>query len=89
MVCINTSDSDFNTVKKTGGEKEHTLTSNETPPLSVNLKGERIGASGTRELIYWNSAKGDYLGVGTTEGGGQAHNNLQPYMVVYIWVRVS
>ena len=88
-IGLNTSDTDFNSIGKTGGEKEHKLTSNEIPPLSVNLKGARIGAGGTQELVYWNGAEGDYLGVGTTDGGGQPHNNMPPYIVMAFWKRIA
>lgn len=88
-IGLNTSDTDFDSIGKTGGEKEHTLTSDEIPPLSVNLKGARIGAGGTQELIYWNGASTDYIGVGTTDGGEQPHNNMPPYIVMAFWKRIA
>lgn len=89
LVGVDEEDDDFKQSGKTGGEKEVTLTSNEIPPLSVNLKGGRIGASGTQELVYWNGASNDYIGVGTTDGGGQPHNNMPPYFTAYIWYRTA
>lgn len=80
-------DTDINAIGKKYGEKTHTLTSNEIPPLSVNLKGARIGASGTQELVYWNGASDDYIGVGTTDGGGQPHNNMQPSMAMVFIIK--
>lgn len=46
MVCIDTSDGDFNTVKKTGGEKTHTLIRNELPAHShkVNVTYSKDGS---------------------------------------------
>lgn len=35
LVGVDTSDADFNTVKKTGGEKTHTLTTNEIPQTDI------------------------------------------------------
>ena len=52
-------DTDINAIGKKYGEKEHTLTTEEIPPLDMPLKGDRIGAHGTQELIYWNSGPND------------------------------
>ena len=38
LVCVDTSQSEFNSVKKTGGEKTHTLNTNEMPSHSHSLK---------------------------------------------------
>lgn len=40
---------------------------------------------------HWGSNEdyNDIPGVTTTAGGGQAHNNLQPYMTVFYWLRTS
>ena len=38
LVCVDTSDSDFSTVKKTGGEKKHTLTVSEMPNHTHEVK---------------------------------------------------
>lgn len=79
-------DPDFNSIGKKYGEKEHTLTTEEIPPLDMPLKGDRIGAHGTQELIYWNSGPNDYM-IGKTGGGGQPHNNMQPSMAMVFIIK--
>ena len=103
LVCVDTSDSDFNTVKKTGGEKTHKLTVNEMP--SHNHQYEDI--TGNRSLNgqfgrsgYYESES--YMGVTnsviayadadfrmTYVGGSESHNNLQPYITCYVWIRTA
>ena len=89
IVGVDEDDSDFNISSKTGGEKEVTLTSNEIPPLDVNLIGGRLGSHGTQELIYWNGGTINYEGVGKTVGGGQPHNNMPPYYTAYQWIKTA
>lgn len=100
LVCINTDDSDFNIVKKVGGEKKHILNVNEIPthnhtvsnngnvnlPITINAT-DNAGTGYKIQYKYGSSFSPRLIADNT--GGGQAHNNLQPYMVVYIWVRVS
>ena len=89
LVGVNTSDSDFNTAQKTGGEKTHKLTVNEIPAhthvvkYDVSPGSQRAYLQGTQS-IFTGSAQ-------TTEstGGNQAHNNLQPYFTCYIWKRTA
>lgn len=103
LVCVDTSDSNFNTVKKTGGEKTHKLTVNEMP--SHNHRYEDI--TGNRSLNgqfgrsgYYESES--YMGVTnsviayadadfrmTYVGGSESHNNLQPYITCYVWIRTA
>ena len=109
LVCIDTSQSEFNTVKKTGGEKTHTLTTNEMPShthtqymwlfngVSVPGGGYKYGVTPKYQegvLMAVNSLGHDEFGeIGSNynakAGNSQSHNNLQPYMAVYMWVRVS
>lgn len=95
LVCINTSDNDFNSVKKTGGEKTHTLSVNEMPQHSHIFQygyGYQVGGTGGSYSFGAVNKQTGWSGLGTPigyRGNSQAHNNLQPYMVVYIWVRVS
>lgn len=74
---------EFDVIGETGGAKTHTLTATEIPahthPQQVVNNGT-AGASGTQGASTANAAT-----VGTTgsnTGGGGAHNNLQPYMVL-------
>lgn len=92
-VGVNTSDTAFNTVEKTGGEKTHTLTISEMPEHShIGLKGVGLvyagsGSDGNGLKIKTDSNDGRiYTKVA---GEGQAHNNLQPYITCYMWKRVS
>lgn len=71
----------------TGGEAEHTLTIEEMPVHSHKYYypghtsgSDWYGQSGT--------AKGDQVN-STTSGGGQAHNNMPPYLAVYVWKRTA
>ena len=71
-----------------GGEATHTLTVDEMPAHShsvPNMSGydtgtEWVGQNGTAALQTRSTA---------ISGGGAAHNNMPPYMAVYMWKRVA
>ena len=81
------------TAGSTGGEYTHTLTINEMPSHTHTVtdryfkrnEGDQLGNTHGDELL------GNTYTTSTTSaaGGGQAHNNMQPYVVVYMWRRVS
>lgn len=88
LVSVDESDSDFNAANKTGGEKKHTLTVDEIPPHSHQVPMEqktRAGGSGYTLLDTGSATKV----TSENTGGGQAHNNMQPYITVYMWVKVA
>ena len=71
----------------TGGEAEHTLTIDEMPSHSHGYSRsgrdsgtDWIGQSGVGEVVDRNT---------DSAGGGQAHNNMPPYLAVYMWQRVA
>lgn len=74
----------------TGGEATHTLTINEMPEHNhtenyVGVGWKQDGASGTYCV---SSALEPYRVTGNT-GGSQAHNNMPPYLAVYMWKRTA
>lgn len=89
-VGVNTSDSDFNTVEKTGGEKKHILTVSEIPSHSHNAKISPF-EGGLTATIFGSGGIVSTPGQIATEyaGGGQSHNNLQPYITCYMWKRTA
>ena len=81
-VGYNSADTDFNPVGHTDGEKTHTLTIAEMPAHthSRNYYSADWCANGTKSG-YHGGDTGTARTTGSA-GGGQAHNNLQPYAVI-------
>lgn len=77
----------------TGGEAEHTLILDEIPSHNhvipfykgAGTHGDGLTASGL------NQGNGVWFAQSTTtnRGGNKAHNNMPPYLAVYVWKRVS
>ena len=83
---------DSYTVDATGGEATHTLTTDEIPS-HYHFSGlwqtvDRYSGGGTLDAAGAFSGYGNTVNTGTA-GGGQAHNNMPPYLVAYIWHRVA
>ena len=124
LVGVDSSDSDFDTAEETGGEKTHTLTTNEIPAhthgskslvgtwanwgegsgmVSSSANGYKVtgivSAVGDNNQYGWGTGTGrdqdntslkiDATHEHNSVGGSQAHNNLQPYITVYFWKRIS
>ena len=92
LVGVDSSDSDFSTVEKLGGEKTHTLTIDEMPNHAHGLlqtyNVPTGSGSGGIALSHFTAG---YIPSGLTEsvGGSQAHNILQPYITTYMWKRTA
>ena len=76
----------------TGGEATHKLTTAEMPSHKHSYyefpgydanNGYRIGGSSIWTYWYWYDANTG------SAGGDQPHNNMPPYLAVYVWRRVS
>lgn len=82
---------DTYTAGDTGGEATHTLTTNEMPSHNHVIKGFSYMPSegGSIEVLSRNIRPTEYGKTTDNAGGGQAHNNMPPYLVVYMWKRTA
>ena len=94
-VGLNASDSDFNTIGKTGGEKTHTLTQNELAAHRHGFQGGAAlftqpdqGVKGLGSGNLWIEGVGAIPTTSTDGGANQPHNNMQPYMVLNYIIKV-
>ncbi len=104
-VGVDSGQTEFNTVEKTGGAKTHTLTAGQLPVITGRWANSVQGS-------YQNWTSGVITGDGTWGpngtfpfpggsvsmtpwayklqfGNNEPHNNLQPYITCYMWKRVS
>ena len=87
------------TAGDTGGEEKHKLTVEELPPFTPSFVGGGVAlvlgnakpqtSEGFLAGNLWHDiGKTGIVGFNSI-GGNQPHNNLQPYMVVYVWHRTA
>ena len=103
-VGVDTAQTEFETVEKTGGEKTHTLTVDEMPlhkhgenitsPYGYEypLVGENSEGYTKDGYVFATSAiseKNNEQVLTDSNGGGNPHNNLQPYITCYMFKRVG
>lgn len=78
----------------TGGEATHMLTTREMPNHNHAVFYPNAGAADHSAPGNYPDGPSDstYFAVGSytsSEGGGEAHNNMPPYLAVYIWKRTG
>lgn len=87
-VGFDSSDTQFNTLGNTGGEKTHTLTANELAAHRHGFQGGSAlftqpdqGVKGLGSGNLWIEGVGAIPTTSTDGGANQPHNNMQPYIV--------
>lgn len=95
LVGVDETQIEFNAVQKEGGEKNHKLVESEMPSHTHTLWNSNNGGTTNSwngnnfaQIGDSNKTWGYVMPINYT-GGSQAHNNLQPYITCYIWMRVS
>ena len=98
LVGVDTSQTEFNTVKKTGGSKTVTLTEAQIPshkhgmgitPTGSYGSGYGINISGGYQDRVMVTSGDPEQSITKNTGNNGAHNNLQPYFTCYIWQRTA
>jgi hypothetical protein len=86
MVGVHSSGT-FDGLNETGGAETHTMSVAEMPAhthsIEPGITGDG-GATGSAGVRVTHSANNT-----SSTGGGGAHNNIQPYITVYMWKRTA
>ena len=82
---------DTYTAGSIGGEAQHTLTVNEIPSHSHTIPAQNkwLSPDGSGEDMNYSVVSNINTQASGSTGGGQAHNNMPPYLAVYIWKRIA
>lgn len=102
-VGVNTGDSNFNAVEKTGGETSHKLTVSEMPshthveylrceyPTGQIVNGVYVKTNcwGWSNQMKATAVASTMDTSTSSTGNNGSHNNLQPYITCYMWKRTA
>lgn len=78
---IDSSQTEFTPLGKTGGAKTHTLTAAQIPAHThPGFQSTGYAVGGAAAAVH--PSAGSAYNIPANTGGGQAHNNLQPYIVL-------
>lgn len=83
---------DSHAAGSTGGEETHTLTKAELPDHThgYDYTGQSDATgTGAIKIVSPAGTANAYTGKATSNCGGQAHNNMPPYLAVYTWRRTA
>lgn len=90
LVGLDSGQTEFDTIGETGGAKTHTLSIAEMPSHDHEQTNNQGGTGVPFSTQMQANGHRDLSGSTTgSTGGGGAHNNLQPYIVVYMWKRTA
>lgn len=103
LVGVDTNQTEFNSVEKTGGAKTHTLIIDEMPKHSFRIPHVAFyddctwsgGGGGFTQTRTGMAQEGHADSVNNSGwhnmaiGSNSPHNNLQPYITVYFWKRTA
>lgn len=99
LVCVDTSQTEFNSVKKTGGSKYLQEHYHDIRFAAYNGNGVTISNVGTGvdvlDIPNWNwtkngqNDKNSGSNLYTNKEGTGDSGNLQPYITCYIWIRTA
>lgn len=93
-VGVDTTQTEFNTVEKMDGEKTHLLIQSELPKtigqaLIYDSGAAEQSSSMDALTTQWSKKYRTGLYNVVNESGGNAHNNLQPYITCYMFKRTA
>lgn len=83
---------DYTSAEAEGGEAMHTLTSSEMPVHNHSMGNNWYKKNKGTSSVYKQTSGTTYVSqtISTDNtGGGEPHNNMPPYKVVYFWKCVS
>lgn len=77
------------TAGATGGEEQHTLTVSEIPSHNHEIAASTLGTAFGSRYIQPSDGANNSSDETKYTGGGQPHNNMPPYLAVYMWKRTA
>lgn len=90
-VGFDANDTDFNEIEHTGGAKTVALTVSQIPSHVHEVTNDATYVWVPNSSVQYNAVQSynqTTIASGAM-GGGQPHNNMQPYIICYMWKRIA